>query len=117
MHTCLLRATCTILLDENKLLFEQNNEKVARLPTRSTVAGNEVIDPLSEIEALAGILAAIKVYISQCQAIRCPMPYSIDAAPPVSEMLGIWSRSLETLESSSHRNVLWELLGLFSREM
>jgi hypothetical protein len=49
MHTCLLRATCTILLDENKLSFEQNNEKVARLSTRSTVAGNAKIMTYDDI--------------------------------------------------------------------
>ena len=33
-------ANRAILLDENKLLFEQNNEKTTRLSVRSTVVGN-----------------------------------------------------------------------------
>lgn len=38
-----------ILLDENKLLFEQNNEKITRLSTRSTVTGTAKIMTYEDI--------------------------------------------------------------------
>jgi hypothetical protein len=38
-----------ILLDENKLLFEQNNEKTTRSSTRSTVPGNARIMTYDDI--------------------------------------------------------------------
>jgi hypothetical protein len=38
-----------ILLDENKLLFEQNNEKITRLSIRSTITGTAKVMTYDDI--------------------------------------------------------------------
>lgn len=42
-------AECTLLLDENRLLFEQNNESRSRLSTRSTVIGKAEVMSYDDI--------------------------------------------------------------------
>jgi hypothetical protein len=44
-----LLAECTILLDENRLLFEQNNESNCRQSTRSTVVGKAKVMSYQDI--------------------------------------------------------------------
>jgi hypothetical protein len=51
-----------LLLDENRLLFEQNNEKTTRLSIRSTVTGNAKVmtyDDIVEAQRKRDVKAAI----------------------------------------------------------
>jgi hypothetical protein len=51
-------AECAILLDENKLLFEQNNESNVRKSTRSTVVGKAKVMSWDELEKAKAARAA-----------------------------------------------------------
>jgi hypothetical protein len=42
-------AECALLLDENRLLFEQNNESICRQSTRSTVVGKAKVMSYEDI--------------------------------------------------------------------